>query len=138
MVQASSIVCGPSYKEDDENAPCVRNLALIYIYSIFFVTISIIVGLIHVIPGALGICDAVQKKSSGLVCAFFVCLLIIVIIDVVGLVISISGMYSPLTSRREIILSSVDLFLTLLAIVIVGNYNATKLKQDDKKTVSYI
>jgi len=113
---------------------CVQTAFLITIA--LGVVVFIISLLFHIVPGALGVCGA-QNKSTGLVCAFIVCLVIILIIDLAGIVSSIVVLQDkPGDERVTLIISVVGIVLTLLGIVVTGNYR-TAVKQDEN-TVALI
>jgi len=113
---------------------CIQTAFLITIVA--GVVVFIIALLFHIIPGALGVCGA-QNKSTGLVCAFIVCLVIILIIDLAGIASSVVFLKNnPADERVNLIICVVGIVLTLIAIVVTGNYR-TAAKQDEN-TVALI
>jgi len=112
-------------------------VAAIFLVSIIFGVVVFVVALLfYVIPGALGVCGA-QNKSTGLVCAYIVCLVIIILIDIAGIASSFT-MHEEFAAngRVSLIISAVGIVLTVVAVVVAGNYR-TAVKQDEN-TVALI
>jgi len=109
----------------------------IFLGTIIFGVVTFVVSLLfYIIPGALGVCGA-QNKNTGLVCAFIVCLCIILVLDIAGIVSSfMMGIQYASNNQVELIISVVGIVLTVIAVVIVGNYR-TAVKQEEN-TVSLI
>jgi len=117
---------------------CKASVFLVFI--IIGVSVFIVALLFWIIPGSLAVCGA-QNKSTGLVCAYIVCLVLLLVIDVAGIIGSFVMSNSPeqeylYTYKESLIISAVGIVLTVLAIVVAGNYrNAVK---QDENTVALI
>jgi len=100
------------------------------------VIIFIVALLFWIIPGSLAVCGA-QNKSTGLVCAYIVCLVLLLVIDIIGIIGSIVAQSQAgeenldlYSNKENLIISAVGIFLTVLAIVVAGNYrNAVKAEE---------
>jgi hypothetical protein len=110
-----------------------------FMVSVIFGVLTFVVALLfYILPGSLGVCGA-QNKNTGLVCAFIVCLSIMLILEIAGIVMSfvVGGSLLLFLLKYSIIIqvwlitSIVGILLTTCAIVITGNYR-TAVKQEDR------
>jgi len=125
-----------TYNPFESYDACKASIFIVFI--IVGVVIFIVALIFWIIPGSLAVCGA-QNKSTGLVCAYIVCLALLLALGLIGVIGSFvySNKNTYLQDYKEnLIISAVGLVLTVLAIVVASNYrNAVK---QDENTVALI